>query len=57
MEATKATEQSQDSRRQYATLDECYGKIGISAVAAAMRHQGELCNSRKASTAAANERD
>jgi hypothetical protein len=57
MNATEATEQSQDSRRQYTTLDDRYGKIGISAVAAAMRHQGELCNSRKASAAAANERD
>jgi hypothetical protein len=48
MEATKATEQSQDSRRQYATLDDRYGKIGISAVAAALRHQGELRNPREA---------
>jgi len=47
METTKTTEQSQDSRRQNAkTLDECYGKIGISAVAAAVRHQGELRNAR-----------
>jgi hypothetical protein len=41
MQATRATEQSQDSQRQFKTLDERYGKIGISAVAAAVRHQGE----------------
>ena len=41
MNATKATEQSQDSRRQTNELDNRYGKIGISAVAAALRHQGE----------------
>jgi hypothetical protein len=44
MEATRATEQSQDSQRQYKSLDDCYGKIGISAVAAAMCHQGEQHN-------------
>jgi hypothetical protein len=36
----KATEQKQDSARQYTNLDNRYGKIGISAVAAAVRHQG-----------------
>lgn len=41
MDATKATEQSQDSRRQTNELDNRYGKIGISAVAAALRHHGE----------------
>ncbi len=35
MNASKATEQSQDSKRQYSDLDSRYGKIGISAVAAA----------------------
>jgi hypothetical protein len=40
MHASKATEQSQDSLRQYSDLDNHYGKIGISAVAAAMCHQG-----------------
>jgi hypothetical protein len=48
MNAPRATEQSQDSRqdsqRQYKNLDDRYGKIGISAVAAAVRHQGELRN-------------
>jgi len=44
MDATKATEQSQDSRQQYSNLDTRYGKIGIAAVAAAVRHQGELRN-------------
>ena len=44
MNAPRATELSQDSQRQYRNLDERYGKIGISAVAAAVRHQGELRN-------------
>jgi len=39
MNATRATEQSQDSQRQYKSLDDRYGKIGISAVVAALRHQ------------------
>jgi hypothetical protein len=39
--SVKATEQKQDSARQYTNLDTRYGKIGISAVAAAVRHQGE----------------
>jgi len=46
MNATKAAEHNQDSRdqdsrRQHNDLDTRYGKIGISAVAAALRHQGE----------------
>jgi hypothetical protein len=41
MEATRATEQSQDSKRQIKSLDDRYGKIGISAVAAAVRHKDE----------------
>jgi hypothetical protein len=49
MNSMKATEQSQDSRSQNSTrqyskhsdLDTRYGKIGISAVAAALCHQGE----------------
>ena len=43
MDAIKATEQRQDSQRQYNDdrLDTRYGKIGISAVAAALCHQGE----------------
>ncbi len=47
MNATKATEQSQDSQRQYKSLDNRYGKIGISAVAAAVRHQGEQHNANE----------
>ena len=39
--ASKATGQS---RRQYADLDSCYGKIGISAVVAALHYQGEQHN-------------
>jgi hypothetical protein len=46
MDSVKATEHSQDSRRHSGKLDERYGKIGISAVAAAVRHQGELRNAR-----------
>lgn len=41
MQATKAAEQGQDSKRQNNNLDNRYGKIGISAVAAALRYQGE----------------
>jgi hypothetical protein len=44
MQPTQATEQSQDSQRHYKNLDDHYCKIGISAVAAAVRHQGELRN-------------
>ena len=49
MQATKAAEQSQDSRYQDSRyqnndLDNRYGKIGISAVAAALCHQGEQHN-------------
>ncbi|HKA78237.1 MAG TPA: hypothetical protein VKD19_14140 [Pseudolabrys sp.] len=40
----KVTEQKQDSARQYTNLDNRYGKIGISAVAAAVHHQGVLRN-------------
>ena len=47
MNATRATEQSQDSQRQYKSLDDRYGKIGISAVAAAVRHQGEQRNANE----------
>ena len=48
MQATKATEQSQDSRSHYLKLDNRYGKIGISAVAAAIRHQSQQPNRREA---------
>ena len=41
MDATRATERKQDSERDERTLDDCYGKIGISAVAGAVRHKGE----------------
>jgi hypothetical protein len=44
MQATKATEQkdtNQDSKLQTTTLDNRYGKIGISAVAAACAHTGK----------------
>jgi hypothetical protein len=37
---------NQDSKRNFTKLDERYGKIGISAVAGAIRHKGEQ---RKAS--------
>ncbi len=45
MDVSKAMEQSQDSSRQ--SLDERYGKIGISAVAAAVCHKGEQRKTRK----------
>ena len=48
MDATRATEQSQDSQRQYTNLDNRYGKIGISVVAAAIRHQSQQPNRREA---------
>jgi hypothetical protein len=48
MNVTKTTEQKQDSARQYTNLDKRYGKIGISAVAAALHHQGELRNESEA---------
>jgi len=47
MDATRATEQSQDSRRQYKSLDDRYGKIGISAVAAALRYQSGQRNANE----------
>lgn len=55
MDASKTPEQSQVSRHQ--KLDERYGKIGISAVAAAVRHQGELRNPRETGDAAVYDRD
>lgn len=55
MDASKTPEQSQASRHQ--KLDERYGKIGISAVAAAVRHRGELRNPREAGDAAVYDRD
>ena len=44
--ATKATKQRQQSQSQepqiqYGSLDQRYGKIGISAVAGAVGHKGE----------------
>ena len=42
--SAKATEQKQDSAGQYPNLDNRYGKIGISAVAAAMCHKAEQRN-------------
>lgn len=56
MNATKTTVQSQDSRRQDAELDSRYGKIGISAVAAALSYQGEQHNTTE-SQLAPHERD
>ena len=42
MESMKSADNNQDKRRQRASLDGRYGKIGISAVAAAVRYQGEV---------------
>ena len=50
MNATRATELSQDSKRQYKSLEDRYGKIGISAVAAAVRHQGGQRNTNETRT-------
>jgi hypothetical protein len=50
MNATKTTGLSQDSRRQDADIDSRYGKIGISAVVAALRHQGEQHNTTESHT-------
>ena len=47
MDTNKAAEQSQDSRRQYSKLDERYGKIGISAVAAAVSQKGDQRKARE----------
>jgi len=47
MDSNKATEQRQDSARNSARLDERYGKIGISAVAAAVRHKAAQRNARE----------
>lgn len=41
MNATKATEQKQYSQSQNASLNDRYGKIGISAVAGAVQHKRE----------------
>ena len=50
MNATRATEQSQDSQRQCKSLDDRYGKIGISAVVAALRHQSWQRNTNETRT-------
>ena len=50
MNASKTTGLSQDSRRQDADLDSRYGKIGISAVAAALSYQGEQHNTTESHT-------
>jgi hypothetical protein len=39
MEKQKDTDQRQNDRRDRPTLDACYGKIGISAVAGALSHK------------------
>jgi hypothetical protein len=44
MDMTKTTEPKQDSQREYANLDKRYGKIGISAVVAALRHSDQPRN-------------
>lgn len=41
----KAQRATTEQRRERAALDPRFGKIGISAVAAAMRYQGETKNS------------
>lgn len=39
MEKQKDKDQRQNDRRERPTLDSCYGKIGISAVAGALSHK------------------
>jgi hypothetical protein len=39
MEKQKDADRRQDERRERPTLDSCYGKIGISAVAGALSHK------------------
>ncbi len=41
MRAAKTAQTEPNSAREGETLDRCYGKIGISAVAAAVRYQAE----------------
>ncbi len=47
MTANKQMEQSQDSERKKTSLDHRYGKIGISAVAAAVQPKPEQHNAIK----------
>jgi hypothetical protein len=47
MEETKTREPNKDSQRQYSNLDKRYGKIGIPAVAAALRHHDEPRNENR----------
>jgi hypothetical protein len=44
MKPTKAAPPTQSIRREAQNLEVCYGEIGISAVVAAMRYQGEAKN-------------
>ena len=39
MDKQKNKDQRSDDRRERSTLDSCYGKIGISAVAGALSHK------------------
>ena len=57
MDATRATEQSQDSRSHYTKLDNRYGKIGISAVAATSPIGKKLARPRTTATDTAAGRD
>jgi len=44
MTTTKGENRNEESRRQHNNLDGRYGKIGLAAVAAAVRYKGELRN-------------
>ena len=44
MTKTNAAKSSENARRNEPNLDSLYGKIGISAVAAALQYQGEIKN-------------
>ena len=48
MNTTKPAPSNPDSQPRYGSLDGHYRKIGISAVAAAIRYQGELRNATAA---------
>jgi hypothetical protein len=55
--SVKATEQKQDSAQQYTNLDNRYGKIGISAVAAALCSRGERPSDSESQRVSYYERD
>jgi hypothetical protein len=61
MKSTKIAQPNQSARREAQDLDVRYGQIGISAVAAAMRYQGDAktakADAKTAGVAADRQRD